>query len=151
MEYGGGMTLNGTFHYNNFFLTFLYKHQSSDKIKVVLDFHSTSTTLFSATLEACAVPHKSACNAWKAPTKVPMMPAKVPAMPAMPPMKRENPEKPEELRIIVFSQKYFKKVPAKCLQRLQSTYNGSHDACKGSSNACKGVFGFLECQSSQIC
>ena len=105
-----------------FFETFLYKHPSSDKIKVVLDFHSTSTTLFSATLEACAAPHKSAFNACKAPTKVPTMPAKVQAMPAITPIKREYPEKPEELRIIVFSQKYFIKVPAKCLQRLQSTY-----------------------------
>ena len=95
-----------------FFETFLYKHPSSDKIKVVLDFHSTSTTLFSATLEACAAPHKSAFNACKAPTKVPTMPAKVQAMPAITPIKREYPEKPEELRIIVFSQKYF----IKCLQ-----------------------------------
>ena len=74
----------------------------------------------------------------------------MPPMPAMPPMKRENPEKPEELRIIVFSQKYFKKVPAKCLQRLQSTPKGSHNACKGSSNACKAIIGLLMCQSNQI-
>ena len=133
-----------------FFETFLYKHPSSDKIKVVLDFHSTSTTLFSATLEACAAPHKSAFNACKAPTKVPTMPAKVQAMPAITPIKREYPEKPEELRIIVFSQKYFIKVPAKCLQRLQSTPKGSHNACKDSSNACKGINGLLMSQSSQI-
>ena len=79
------------------------------------------------------------------------LPARLPAMPAMPPMKREYPEKPENFRTIVLSQKFLIKVPAKCLQRLQRTYNGSHDACKGSRNACKGVFGFLECQSSQIC
>ena len=78
------------------------------------------------------------------------LPARLPAMPAMPPMKREYPEKPEELRIIVFSQKYFIKVPAKCLQCLQSTPKGSHNACKGSGDACKGINGLLMSQSNQI-